>query len=138
MGALQSSLQTTLHGMQKLILIVLLALHLSSYAQTTKTAWTGIASYYHPKFNGRKTSNGQVFNNEKLTAASNRLKIGTKVKVINVKNNKSVVVLINDHMHARNKRLIDVSSSAAKILGFYEQGICQVKIEVVQDSITIK
>ncbi len=121
--------------MHKLILIVLLCLHLSSEAQTERTQWTGTASYYHPRFNGRKTSSGQVFNNEKLTAASNRLKCGTKVRVTNLKNNNSVIVTINDHMHGRNKRLIDVSSSAAKILGFYKQGVCKVSIELIKDDI---
>ncbi len=100
-------------------------------AQEGKTKWIGTASYYHPKFNGRKTTNGETFSNEKLTAANNFLKLGTKVKVTNLKNNKSVIVTINDRMHARNKRLIDVSAAAAKQLGFFNQGLCKVSIKII-------
>ncbi len=104
--------------MQKFFLFFLLLLPAVTDAQPKKSEWTGTASYYHPKFNGRKTSSGDIFSNEKLTAASNILKFGTKVKVTNLRNQQSVDVIINDHMHGRNKRLIDVSAQAAKVLGF--------------------
>ena len=91
----------------------------------------GIASYYAKKFNGRKTSNGAIYNASKLTAACNVLPLGTWVKVTNLKNKRSVVVQINDHLHPKNKRLIDLSKSAAQKLGFTSSGITKVKVEVL-------
>jgi rare lipoprotein A len=119
--------------MLKLLLFVLLLLPTVSDAQAKKSEWTGTASYYHPKFNGRKTSSGDIFSNEKLTAASNILKFGTKVKVTNLRNQQSVVVIINDRMHGRNKRVIDVSAQAAKALGFYDRGVCNVRVELISE-----
>jgi rare lipoprotein A len=91
----------------------------------------GIASFYAKKFNGRKTSTGAVFNSLKMTAACNVLPLGTWVKVTNLRNNKSVIVEINDHLHHKNKRLIDVSKTAAQKLGFVGRGITRVKVEVL-------
>lgn len=118
------------------IAITFLTLSQDTIAQFKKTAqksWKGIASYYHPKFNGRKTSTGEIFSNEKLTAANNFLKLGTMVKITNPKNNKTVVVKINDRMNARNKRLIDLSQAAAHKLGLIHQGIGEVEMEVLSD-----
>ena len=70
---------------------------------------TGIASYYADKFTGKRTASGQVFSNKKYTAAHKTLKFGTKVKVTNLANNKSVIVTINDRgPHTRNRE-IDLS-----------------------------
>lgn len=67
------------------------------------------ASYYSDKLNGRKTASGQVFSNKKYTAAHKKLKFGTKVKVTNLANNKSVVVTINDRGPHTRKREIDLA-----------------------------
>jgi len=91
----------------------------------------GVASYYAKKFNGRKTSTGAIFNSSKLTAACNVLPLGTWVKVTNLRNDKSVIVEINDHLHPKNKRLIDLSKSAAQKLGYVGRGITRVKVEVL-------
>lgn len=91
----------------------------------------GIASFYAKKFNGRKTANGNIFSSAKFTAACNVLPLGTWVKVTNVKNGKSVIVYINDRLHAKNKRLIDLSKSAAEKLDFVSKGITKVKVEVL-------
>ncbi len=91
----------------------------------------GTASYYAKKFSGRKTSNGAIYNSSKLTAACNVLPLGTWVKVTNLKNKRSVVVQINDRLHPKNKRLIDLSKSAAQKLGFISSGITRVKVEVL-------
>lgn len=64
----------------------------------------GTASYYSQKFEGRKTATGAIFRNAKFTAASNHFKLNTLVRVTNLKNNKSVIVLINDRMHNRMKK----------------------------------
>ncbi|MEP6616755.1 MAG: septal ring lytic transglycosylase RlpA family protein [Ginsengibacter sp.] len=91
----------------------------------------GIASFYAKKFNGRTTSNGAIFSSLKMTAACNVLPLGTWVKVTNLRNDKSVVVEINDHMHHKNKRLIDLSKTAAQKLGYVSRGITRVKVEVL-------
>lgn len=91
----------------------------------------GVASFYANKFQGRKTANGEIFNHQKLTAAHNSLPLGTYVKVINLRNKKTVVVKINDRLHHRNKRLIDLTKAAAQKLGFVNAGLTRVKLEVL-------
>lgn len=89
----------------------------------------GIASFYHDKFDGRLTANGEVFSQKKLTAAHNRLPLGTWVEVTNLKNKKTVIVRINDRMHRNNPRLVDLSSAAAKELGIGPNNLLRVKVE---------
>ena len=91
----------------------------------------GVASFYHDKFEGRQTATGEVFDNDKFTAASNRLKLGTYVKVTNLNNGRVVYVRINDRMSPNNPRLIDLAAIAAEKLDFKEQGLAKVKLEVV-------
>ncbi|HLO38738.1 MAG TPA: septal ring lytic transglycosylase RlpA family protein [Lacibacter sp.] len=91
----------------------------------------GLASFYSNKFNGRKTANGEIFNNQKLTAAHNTLPLGTYVRVTNLRNKRSVVVKINDRLHHKNKRIIDLSRMAATKLGFIKSGLTRVKVEVL-------
>ncbi len=91
----------------------------------------GIASFYHEKFNGRQTANGNIYNSKKLTAACNVLPLGTWVKVTNVKNDKSVIVQINDRLHHKNPRLIDLTKTAAQKLDFISRGLTKVKVEVL-------
>ena len=92
----------------------------------------GTASFYANKFVGKKTANGEIFSQKKLTAASNILPLGTWVKVTNIRNNKSVVVKINDRLHKKNKRIIDLTKSGAQKLGFLQTGLTRVKIEIVE------
>ncbi|MBK7762815.1 MAG: septal ring lytic transglycosylase RlpA family protein [Bacteroidetes bacterium] len=99
-------------------------------------SWSGKASYYHPKFDGRKTSNGEVFSNDKFTCANNFLKLGTVIRVTNMYNGKSVIVKVNDRMHAKNHRLVDLSQAAAKKLGLIQQGIGVVCIEIVDAALS--
>jgi rare lipoprotein A len=89
----------------------------------------GIASFYDNKFEGRKTSNGELFTQKKLTAASNSLPLNCWVKVTNLSNQRSVIVRITDRMHAKNKRLIDLSRSAASKLAYIGKGLTKVKVE---------
>jgi len=90
-----------------------------------------VASYYHAKFNGRKTASGQTFQNQGYTAASNQIPMGSRVRVIHLKNKTSVIVTINDHMAKKNHRLIDLSELAARELGIHHQGICRVRVELL-------
>lgn len=98
----------------------------------TGETFTGTASYYADKFNGRKTSNGEIFDNEDFTGAHRTLPFGTKVLVINLENMKSVVVRINDRGPFVKNRLIDISRAAADILGMIEKGTAEVEIRVLK------
>lgn len=91
----------------------------------------GVASYYSNSFQGKKTSSGEIFNQKKLTAAHNTLPLGTYIRVTNLKNGKSVVVKVNDRLHHRNKRLVDLSYVAAQKLGYVRSGLTRVKVEVL-------
>ena len=123
--------QTTAY-MRKVILtaLVLSMGALITGAQDGQTA-QGTASYYHNKFNGRKTATGAVFSSDAYTAASNKLKMGTFLKVTNLKNGKVVFVEVNDRMAPGNKRVLDVAEVVAHELGFKSAGTAEVKIEVV-------
>jgi rare lipoprotein A len=91
----------------------------------------GIASYYADKFEGRKTYTDEIFSQKKLSAASNTLPMHTWIRVTNLRNHRSVVLRINDRMHPRNKRLIDLSRAAAEKLGYAARGLTRVKIDVL-------
>jgi rare lipoprotein A len=93
---------------------------------------TGTASFYANKFNGRKTATGAIFSNNGLTCACNKLKLGTKVKVTNLRNGKSIILTVNDRLAANNNRVVDVTERAAKELGYYNAGLTKVSVEVIQ------
>lgn len=93
----------------------------------------GTASFYAKKFNGRRTANGQIYSSTKYTAACNVLALGTWIKVTNLRNKKSVIVKINDRMHPKNKRLVDLSRIAAQAIGYSGRGLARVKIEVLKN-----
>ena len=117
-----------------LIILVLLGfIHLSiaqdSIQRVNKS--TGTASFYANKFNGRKTSSGEKFNNDSLTAAHKKLKFGTYVLVRNLKNDSTVVVKINDRLPQKSKRTIDLTTKAAKQLNFIKSGLTKVEITVL-------
>jgi rare lipoprotein A len=89
----------------------------------------GKASWYGPGFHGEQTANGEIFNQNKLTAAHRTLPLGTQAKVTNFKNSKSVDVKINDRGPYIGDRVIDLSRAAAKKLGMEKEGIAIVKVE---------
>ena len=92
----------------------------------------GTAAYYHARFNGRQTASGEQYNQNALTASHNEFPFGTKVRVTNLTNDKSVVVRINDRGPSTPGRIIDVSRRVAKELDFLKDGIAQVKLEVLK------
>jgi rare lipoprotein A len=95
----------------------------------------GIASFYSTNLDGTKTSTGETFRHSKMTGASNNYKLNTWVRVTNLRNNKSVIIRINDRMHyrmAQNGRIIDVSHEAARKLNFLKRGLTRVKLEEVK------
>lgn len=93
---------------------------------------TGIASYYHNKFHGKKTYSGEKYDKNKMTGAHASLPMGTMVKVTNLKNDSIVVLKINDRLPSK-KRIIDVSRAAAEQLNFVRDGLAEVKLEVVEN-----
>lgn len=95
---------------------------------------TGVASWYGPKFHGKLTASGEVFNQEKFTAAHQTLPWGSRVKVTNLANGKSVDVRINDRGPFGKGRIIDVSRAAARVLGIVGSGITTVRLEWLSDS----
>lgn len=92
------------------------------------------ASYYHDKFNGRKTASGKRFDNSKLTAAHKKLPFGTKLRITNEKNNKCVVVEVTDRGPFVNGREIDLSKKAfMDITSNIKSGVEYVKIEIIEN-----
>lgn len=91
----------------------------------------GIASFYSTSLDSTLTATGEYYTHAKLTAASNHYKLNTWVRVTNLRNGRSVVVRINDRMHKRMQakgRVIDLSRSAAKVLGFMKGGLTKVQL----------
>ena len=95
---------------------------------------TGLASWYGRRFHGRLTASGEVFDQEKFTAAHRTLPWGSRAKVTNLANGKSVEVRINDRGPFGKGRIIDVSRAAARVLGIVESGITTVRVEWFSDS----
>jgi rare lipoprotein A len=96
---------------------------------------TGIASFYSTNLDGTQTATGERYRNNKLSAASNNFDLNTWVRVTNLKNNKSVILRINDRMHPRMKekgRVVDLSRVAAKKLDFMNSGLTKVRVEPVE------
>ena len=91
----------------------------------------GVASFYSNRFNGHRTADGEIFSNLKFTAAHNSLPFDTYVKVTNRANGRWIILRINDRLHYRNKRLVDLTQVAARKLGFHRRGIARVKLQVV-------
>jgi rare lipoprotein A len=115
--------------MNKFLLCLLLfcATNFVCIAQTM----SGTASFYAQKFNGRRMANGGTFSNSGSTCACNRLPLGTRVLVTNIKNGKTVELTVTDRLAANNKRVVDVTAAAAKTLGFYSAGLTKVSVEVL-------
>ena len=94
---------------------------------------TGIASWYGPKFHGKLTANGEIYNQYALTAAHKTLPLPSAVKVTNLKNNKSIVLRINDRGPFVNDRIIDLSSKAADILDLKREGTGLVRVQILRE-----
>ncbi|NOR81764.1 MAG: septal ring lytic transglycosylase RlpA family protein [Methyloprofundus sp.] len=92
----------------------------------------GIASYYADVFQGKKTASGELYDKNKLTAAHKTLAFGTKVKITDLKNNKSVIVTITDRGPHSKKRMVDLSYAAAEKIGLVKAGLSKVRLEVIE------
>jgi rare lipoprotein A len=92
----------------------------------------GIASYYAQDFHGKQTSNGETFDMNALTAAHRTFPFGTKVRVTNLENNKTVVIRVNDRGPFKEGRIMDLSLGAAKELDLIRTGTARVRLEVLE------
>jgi rare lipoprotein A len=92
----------------------------------------GIASYYGSKFHKKRTANGEIFNMYKVSAAHKTYPLGTKVKVTNLENGKSIKLIINDRGPFAKSRILDLSYKAARKLDFVNQGTTKVRIDVIR------
>ncbi|MFD1133577.1 septal ring lytic transglycosylase RlpA family protein [Psychrobacter sanguinis] len=95
----------------------------------TVPANAGMASWYGPGFHGKKTASGAIYNMYAMTAAHKSLPFGSKVKVTNLNNNKSVVVKINDRGPFKPGRIIDLSKKANQMISC---NLCKVDVEVLR------
>lgn len=92
---------------------------------------TGLASWYGPGFHGRRSANGEIYNQNAFTAAHRSLPFGTQVRVTNVNNGLSVIVRINDRGPFIRGRIIDLSAAAARTLGIVQTGVAPVSLEIL-------
>lgn len=90
-----------------------------------------VASWYGPRFHGRLTANGEIYNQMAFTAAHKKLRFGTLLKVTNPVNNKSVIVRINDRGPYIHGRQLDLSKAAAASLGMVNKGVAKLKVEQI-------
>ena len=109
----------------------------SSVPETRDSNWVGYtesgkASYYAMKFQSKKTASGELYDRAKKTAAHKKLPFGSKVRVTNIKNSKSVIVKINDRGPFVKGRIVDLSSSAFSHIANLDAGVIEVKIEVIR------
>ena len=112
----------------KYLYLILIAFCLS--VTPVVASQVGGASYYGSKFDGKRTASGQIFRSNQLTAAHRTHRFGTRLKVTNLKNGKSVIVIVNDRGPFVKGRIIDLSKAAARKIGIH--GLGKVKIEKIQ------
>ena len=92
----------------------------------------GLASYYGKEFNGHRTSSGEIFDINKLTAAHRSYPFGTIIRVTNLKDGSQVDVKVNDRGPVKPERIIDLSLAAAKSIGLDKLGLVRVRLEVLE------
>ena len=97
-----------------------------------KLVYKGVSSYYGPKFHGKLTANGEIFDMYGVTAAHKEFPFNTVVRVTNENNGKSLLIRINDRGPYIDGRILDCSYGAAKKLGFVDDGLTEVKIEIIE------
>jgi len=127
-------MKAIMHLLSPLLLLTLLG---CSTVSDTGRSWAGYsesgqASYYADKYQKQKTASGELYKHDLKTAAHRKLPFGTKVKVTNIANGKSVVVKINDRGPFVKGRIIDLSKSAFSSIGNTSAGFIKVKIDVIR------
>ena len=118
-----------------LILLVSLVLGCASAPPSrsagTEGGQTGLASYYHDRFHGRTTASGDTYDRDALTAAHRTLAFGTRIRVTNLQNGRSVNLRVTDRGPFVDGRIVDVSRRAAEELDFVAEGLVKVRLEVL-------
>ena len=99
------------------------------YAQYDQT---GVASWYGPGFHGKLTANGEKFDMNELTAAHKTLPMPSLVRVTNLENGRSLVLRVNDRGPFAHSRIIDISKKGAELLGFKNQGVAKVRVQLLK------
>ena len=95
---------------------------------------TGTASWYGPGFHGKMTANGEIYNQNDLTAAHRTLQLPSIIRVTNVRNGRSIILRVNDRGPYAHNRVLDVSERAATLLGFKKQGVTKIRLEVLPEA----
>lgn len=116
---------------QDMSALVLDSLHTQEPPGTATVVDTVIASYYSTRFHGRKTANGEIFDRFALTCAHKTLPFNTILKVTNPRNNKSVIVRVNDRGPFKKNRKLDLSYAAAKEIDMLKAGVIKVWMEIL-------
>ena len=123
--------------MKRAILIIIMMIStLGIYSfnkYNAEDAKTSFASFYHDKFNGRKTASGEIFSNSKMTAANRTLPFGTMLKVTSMKTGKSVIVEVNDRGPFHSSRALDLSKAAFMVIGNTERGTMPIEYEIIDN-----
>lgn len=123
---------TKLHYVFSFLFISIICLSEPVFAQETGNIEKGSATWYGSKYHGRRTTSGEIYNKNRMTAAHPSLPFGTKVKVTNLTNNKTVIVRITDRGPFGNKgHIIDLSEAAARKIGIFNAGYRNVTVEKV-------
>ncbi len=109
---------------------------ISGCASTTRFTssgqrFRGLASFYGAEFAGRPTASGELYDPAALTAAHRSLAFGTRVRVTNLRNGRSVVVRINDRGPHHPERILDLSEAAARALDMLREGVVEVECEIL-------
>lgn len=102
------------------------------FGTSASTAKFGVASFYGADFHGKKTASGETFDQWKLTCAHRDLPFGTRLKVTNLKNKRSVIVRVNDRGPWVAGRTIDLSYAAAQKIDMIRDGVIRVRIEILR------
>lgn len=108
----------------------------ASAAEKADEGVKGTASYYAKRYNGRRMTSGKRYDPKQLTAAHPTLPLGTKVKVVNLANNREVTVTITDRCRKRVSHFIDLSRAAARKLGFLGKGVTEVRIITLDEAVS--
>ena len=113
------------------IIMMISTLGIFSFKSYATDANTSFVSYYHDKFDGKKTASGEVFSNASLTAANKTLPFGTLVKITNLISGKSVVVKVNDRGPYHSSRAFDLSKAAFKTIADIRKGTIAIEYEIL-------
>ena len=119
-----------------ILLIIMMISTLGIYSfnkYNAEDAKTSFASFYHDKFNGRKTASGEIFSNSKMTAANRILPFGTMLKVTSLRTGKSVIVEVNDRGPFHSSRALDLSKAAFKAIGNTAIGTMPIAYEIMDN-----